>query len=68
LRDQHGHTGSVSQVRRYIQRRRGELGLLPRGAVTLDRIQEPNGMGEADWKQIQIYPAGATSCPAARTE
>lgn len=59
LREQHGYKGSVSQVRRYLQRRRGELGLLPRGDVTLDRVKEANGLCEADWTQVKIVLAGA---------
>jgi len=58
LREQHGYTGSVSQVRRYIQRRRGELGLLPRGDVTLDREREANGLCEVDWTQVKVCLAG----------
>ena len=58
LREHHGYTGSVSQVRRYIQRRRGELGLLPRGEVTLDRIKEANGLCEVDWTEVKVYLAG----------
>lgn len=58
LRTQHGYTGSVSQVRRYLQRRRGELGLLPRGEVTLDRVKEANGLAEADWTEVKIVLAG----------
>ena len=48
LREQKGYEGSVSQVRRYIQQRRGVLGLLPRGEVTLDRVREATGLCEAD--------------------
>jgi hypothetical protein len=59
LREQLGYGGSVSQVRRYIQRRRGELGLLPKGEVTLDRVKEANGLCEADWTEVKIYLAGA---------
>ena len=58
LREHRGYTGSVSQVRRYIQRRRGELGLLPRGDVTLDRVKEANGLCEADWTEVKIYLGG----------
>jgi transposase len=58
LREHHSYEGSVSQVRRYIQRRRGELGLLPRGGVTLDRVKEANGLCEADWTQVKIHLAG----------
>jgi len=58
LREHHGYTGSVSQVRRYIQRRRGELGLLPRGEVTLDRLKEANGLCEVDWTEVKVYLAG----------
>jgi hypothetical protein len=58
LREHRGYAGSVSQVRRYIQRRRGELGLLPRGEVTLDRVKEANGLCEADWTQVKIYLGG----------
>lgn len=58
LREHHGYSGSVSQVRRYIQRRRGELELLPRGEVTLDRVKEANGLCEADWTQVKVYLAG----------
>ena len=57
LREQHDYQGSVSQVRRYIQRRRGELGLL-RGDVTMDRVKEANGLCEADWTEVKIYLAG----------
>lgn len=59
LRAELDYEGSVSQVRRYMQRRRGELGLLPRGEVTLDRVKEPNGICEADWTQVKIFLAGA---------
>lgn len=59
LRAELGYEGSVSQVRRYMQRRRGELGLLPCGEVTLDRVKEPNGICEADWTQVKIFLAGA---------
>lgn len=48
------YTGSVSQVRRYLQRRRGELGVF-RGEVALDRVKEPTGLCEADWTQVKIY-------------
>ena len=58
LREHCGYTGSVSQVRRYIQRRRGELGLLPRGDVTLDRVKDANGLCEADWTEVKIFLAG----------
>ena len=58
LRTHHGYAGSVSQVRRYIQRQRGELGLLPRGVVTLDRVKEANGLCEADWTEVKIYLEG----------
>lgn len=58
LREHLGYEGSVSQVRRYIQRRRGELGLLA-GDVSLDRVKEPNGLCEADWTEVKIYLAGA---------
>jgi len=58
LREHRGYTGSVSQVRRYIQRRRGELGLLPRGDVTLDRVKEATGLCEADWTEVKIYLNG----------
>ena len=58
LREHRAYAGSVSQVRRYIQRRRGELGLLPRGEVTLDRVKEANALCEADWTQVKIYLAG----------
>jgi len=58
LREHHDYKGSVSQVRRYIQRRRAELGLLPRGDVTMDRVKEVNGLCEADWTQVRIYLAG----------
>lgn len=58
MREHHGYAGSVSQVRRYIQRRRGELGLLPRGDVTLDRVKEANGLCEADWTEVKVYLAG----------
>ena len=57
LRETLGYKGSVSQVRRYIQRRRGELGIL-HGNVALDRIKDPNGLCEADWTQVKIYLAG----------
>jgi len=59
LRTHKGYTGSVSQVRRYIQRRRGELGLLPRGEVTLDRLKEASGLCEADWTEVRIILNGA---------
>lgn len=59
LRAKLGYKGSVSQVRRYIKRRRGELELLPAGEVTLDRVKEPNGVCEADWTQVKILLAGA---------
>jgi hypothetical protein len=58
LREHRAYAGSVSQVRRYIQRRRGELGLLPRGEVTLDRVKEPTGLCEADWTEVKIYLDG----------
>ena len=58
LREHHDYKGSVSQVRRYIQRRRGELGLLPRGDVTMDRVKEANGLCEADWTEVKVYLAG----------
>lgn len=58
LRTCRGYTGSVSQVRRYIQRRRGELGLFPRGDVTLDRVKEATGLCEADWTEVKIYLNG----------
>lgn len=58
LREHHGYEGSVSQVRRYIQRRRGDLGLLPRGEVTLDRVKEANGLCEADWTEVKIFLNG----------
>jgi transposase len=58
LREHRGYAGSVSQVRRYIQRRRGDLGLLPRGDVTLDRVKEPRALAEADWTEVKIYLGG----------
>jgi transposase len=58
LRGRMDYTGSVSQVRRYIQRRRGELGVL-RGEVALDRVKEPSGLCEADWTQVKIYLGSA---------
>jgi transposase len=58
LREHRDYEGSVSQVRRYIQRRRGELGLLPRGEVTLDRVKEATGLCEADWTEVKIYLGG----------
>ena len=57
LRAELDYEGSVSQVRRYIQRRSGELGQF-KGAVTLDRVKEPNGISEADWTQVKIFLAG----------
>jgi transposase len=57
LREHLGYQGSVSQVRRYIQRRRAELGLLV-GRVSLDRVKEPTGLCEADWTEVKIYLAG----------
>jgi len=57
LREQMEYGGSVSQVRRYMQRRRGELGIL-HGAVALDRAKEATGLCEADWTQVKIYLAG----------
>jgi transposase len=57
LREHLGYVGSISQVRRYMQRRRGELGLLV-GNVSLDRVKEPNGLCEADWTQAKISLAG----------
>jgi transposase len=54
LREHMGYAGSVSQVRRYMHRRRGELGVL-HGAVALDRVKEPTGLCEADWTQVKIY-------------
>jgi len=54
LRTQLGYAGSVSQVRRYVQRRRGELGVL-RGEVALDRVKEPTGLCECDWTEVKIY-------------
>jgi transposase len=54
LRGQMDYAGSLSQVRRYIQRRRGELGVF-RGDVALDRVKEPTGLCEADWTQVKIY-------------
>ena len=57
LREHLGYQGSVSQVRRYIRRRRSQLGLL-RGEVSLDRVKEPNGLCEADWTEVKIYLAG----------
>ena len=54
LRGQLDYTGSVSQVRRYIQRRRGELGVL-RSEVALDRVKEPTGLCESDWTQVKVY-------------
>lgn len=59
LREQKDYQGSVSQVRRYIQRRREELGLLPRGEVTLDRIREATGLCEGDWTEVKIVLDGA---------
>ena len=58
LREHLAYAGSVSQVRRYIHRRRGELGVLC-GEVALDRVKEPTGLCEADWTQVKIYLAGA---------
>jgi len=58
LREEFGYSGSVSQVRRYIQRRRGELGLGPSGEVTLDRVKEPTGLCEADWTRVKIFLSG----------
>jgi len=58
LRTELGYEGSVSQVRRYIQRRRAELGVLA-GNVSLDRVKEPHGLCEADWTEVNIYLAGA---------
>jgi transposase len=58
LREKLGYEGSVSQVRRYIQERRGELGLLPRGDVTLDRVREATGLCEADWTEVKIVLDG----------
>jgi transposase len=58
LRTHKGYSGSVSQVRRYIQRRRGELGLLPRGEVTLDRVKMASGLCEADWTEVRIILNG----------
>jgi transposase len=57
LREHLGYAGSVSQVRRYLHRRRGELGVL-HGAVTLDRVKEPTGLCEADWTEVKLYLAG----------
>jgi transposase len=58
LREKLGYEGSVSQVRRYMQERRGELGLLPRGDVTLDRVREATGLCEADWTEVKIVLDG----------
>ena len=57
LKTELDYRGSVSQVRRYIQQRRGELGLLA-GNVSLDRVKEPSGLCEADWTQVKIFLAG----------
>lgn len=57
LRMHLGYEGSVSQVRRYLHRRRGELGVV-RGEVSLDRVKEPTGLCEADWTEVKIYLAG----------
>ncbi len=57
LREHLGYEGSVSQVRRYLHRRRGELGVV-RGEVSLDRVKEPTGLCEADWTEVKIYLAG----------
>lgn len=59
LREKLGYEGSVSQVRRYIQERRGSLGLLPKGEVTLDRLREATGLCEADWTEVKIVLDGA---------
>lgn len=54
LRTHLDYTGSVSQVRRYMQRRRGELGVL-RGGASIDRVKEPTGLCEVDWTEVKIY-------------
>lgn len=54
LRGQMDYVGSVSQVRRYIQRRRAELGVWC-GDVALDRVKEPTGLCESDWTQVKVY-------------
>jgi hypothetical protein len=59
LREHLDYRGSVSQVRRYLQRRRGELGLIGGGKIVLDRVKESNGLCEADWTEVKIYLAGA---------
>lgn len=58
LRQENAYQGSVSQVRRYINRRRGELGLDCVGEVPLDRVKAPGGLCETDWTQVQISLAG----------
>ena len=55
LREHLDYQGSISQVRRYMQRRRGELGLVGGGKIVLDRIKEANGLCEADWTEVKIY-------------
>ena len=47
-------TVSGSQVRRYLQRRRGELGVFC-GEVSPDRVKEPTGLCEVDWTEVKVY-------------
>ena len=58
LRSELDYIGSVSQVRRYIRRRRSELGIC-RGEVSLDRVREPQGLCEADWTEVKVYLGSA---------
>ncbi len=58
LRSELDYAGSVSQVRRYISRRRSELGIY-RGEVSLDRVRQLEGLCEADWTEVKVHLGSA---------
>lgn len=57
LRDEEGYTGAASTVRKYVGRRRRELGVSAEAFVPL--THEPGGEGEVDWYEAEVdFPWG----------
>ncbi len=61
LRDEHGALVSERQVRRYVRRRRRELGE-PVDEVFVPQVHEPGVEGEVDWFEAEV-----DLCPAPRS-
>jgi transposase len=61
LRDEHGVEVSERQVRRYVHRRRRELGE-PVDEVFVPQVHEPGVEAEVDWFEAEVELAGQRRC------